>query len=128
MKWVAHNVMRILYLEKPNDNNVPLWENMLYIEADDVDTAYKIAEEQGRRSEDKSEFFACDGIPAHLLFVGTRKLISIEEPLVSGDEFTYLQLVVKDEAELEQLMTRQPVYPLFDDRDSDDDSEEESSP
>lgn len=115
MFYVAHLIQRVHFLQADYCTEIPLWENLVLVEAESVDMAYELAERMGKESEDL-EGFTCNGQPAELRFVGVRKLISIvEDTVTSGVELSYLQMEVSSEEDLNALMSRRPVNVAFND-------------
>lgn len=115
MYFVAHLIQRVVFLGGGACKEIPLWENLVLIQAETADSAYSIAEQLGIETQDL-EGFTCDGRPAELRFAGIRKLVSIvEDRLDTGVELSYFQMEVSSEDDLAALLQRKPVQVNFDD-------------
>jgi hypothetical protein len=117
MNWyAAHIVMVVRFKEQPQDQ-FPVWENIVLIEAKSDDEAFVKAEERGRQDEgDDDGSFRWGGKPATWVFVGVRKLTSCDDALQrpgNGTELTYLEMELSSEADLERFVRGEPTSVLI---------------
>lgn len=117
-QYAAHLILAIKYREPPQDR-IPLYENVVLIDAGSDDEAWEKAEQIGREdaaSDDPS--FRWDDRPARLEFVGVRKVVScqprgLSQRMESGAELTYSQMSVRTEADLRKLVNGEPVDVVY---------------
>lgn len=117
-QYAAHLIMAIKYRDPPQDR-IPLYENVVLIDARSDDEAWDRAEVIGREDAAQDDAsFRWDGRPARLEFVGVRKVIScqprgLSERIESGAELTYSQMSVRSEADLQKLVDGEPVEVVY---------------
>jgi hypothetical protein len=115
MPWyVAHAVMYFKLKHGPQDT-FTIWENMILIEAPDDKTAWSKAVERGKQDEtDCDGGLTTDDKPSMLVFAGIRKLLIVshegeEGKLSSGDELTFSEYGVNDEAAIHKFVSGEEV-------------------
>ena len=118
MWYCAHILVSVRYREG-NQDTIPLWENILLIQANSSDQAFREAERLAEEKYGIDDPLICDGRAAYYQVEGVRKIIRIEVPDVtsvpSGTEVTYLQIEVDTEQELELVKNGLTVKVIFDD-------------
>lgn len=92
-----------------------IWENVYLIEAEDSEEAWAKAEDWAKREEGDSDgSLLVDDQPATQIFAGIRKMITVshweeEGKLTHGDEITYSEFQVTEEASIRQLVDGEEV-------------------
>jgi hypothetical protein len=87
-KWyISHE---ILYFEKSEQGSTPekvaLWENLILIQANDPEEAYRKAVDHGRLSEEPIKI---DGEDGHCRFLGLKDLVLVYDQLEDGAELEW---------------------------------------
>ncbi len=105
-------VHTLLAVRVEGTTDIPVYENVLLIQAADGEDAERRATEIASLEEE--EVFRWDGKPARLEFVGIRKVIECQpfgtaKRIGSGAELTYSVLAVASEADLKKLVAGDPV-------------------
>ncbi len=117
MPWyAAHTIMRVKLKEHQQDQ-YPIWENVILIEANSDDEALSKAQERGKEDEIQSDDFTWEGHPAILTFEGVRKIIDCQEKNDfprDGTEITYSQMLVASEEALLQLVEGKSIIVQYD--------------
>ena len=113
MTWyAAHAIMYVKFKDSVQDK-YPVWENIILIEAQSDEEAFRKAEERAKEDEgDSKETFTWQGRPATWIFAGIRKLVDFESPTdgpKDGMEVTYLQMEVDTEESLTKLVNGESV-------------------
>jgi len=114
MKYAAHIIMAVKY-ETVRQEDYPIYENIVLIDADSDEQAIEKAESLGRQEEEESEAFRWDDKPARWRFAGVRKLIecrtpgSLDDGIGHGTEITYSQMVLRSEEDLQQFVAGKSV-------------------
>ena len=104
MTWFAAHAVMYFKLKGGAQGGCTVWENVYLIEAEDIDAAWERAEARARQEEgDDDGSLTFDDRPATCVFAGLRKMSEVahgEEDgrLRSGDEITYSEFEVPDEA------------------------------
>ncbi len=115
MPWFAASAIIFVEFKDGVQDHYPVWENVLLIEAQDGDAAFRLAEQRAREDEGDSDgSFRWDGRPATWVFAGIRKLLTISHSkpgnlLGSGDEVTFTEFTVRDRAALDLLVAGEAV-------------------
>src|SRR2546430_10179643 len=115
MSWfAAHAIMSVRFKEGAQDS-YPVYENVYLIEAADgsqalVEATARAEQDQG----DSSGTLTWGDRPATIKLAGIRKVVAVShhgssEHLATGDEVTYSQFEVPDEASLQQLVDGEGV-------------------
>lgn len=108
MAWYAAHIIMNVEFKDGKQNILPIWENIILIEAKTEKLAYEIAVTRGKETEgDSSGTFRWEDRPANWVFKGIRKIISCEnetEQPQSGTEISYLEYNVSNLIDLEKLM------------------------
>lgn len=114
--YVAHIIMYVEY-KSGEQEPIPVWENIVLIEADSDKEAFAEAEEIGKsEAVDDDGGFAWMGRPARWVFGGVRKLTFPEgdgRP-GHGTEVTYLQLRLASKQDLKKLVDSEKVNVMYD--------------
>jgi hypothetical protein len=115
MPWhCAHAILYVRFKDGRQDF-FPVWENVYLVEAESNEDACARAIEIAASVEgDSSGTFTWNDRPAEWVFVGIRKIVTVSHMavgnnLASGDELTYSEFTVPDEASLRQLASGGPV-------------------
>jgi hypothetical protein len=119
MKWyVAHAIMLVRYKDG-NQNNFPLWENMILLSGDESEDLFAKAAGIAQRDEGDSQgSYTCDDRPAEMVFAGIRKIIRCRtDALEDGTELTYSQLEVKNKEDLQKLIDGKEVAVIYEGED-----------
>src|SRR5438034_10303777 len=100
MWYAAHVIMAFKYRTAPQ-KEIPVWENIVLVEANSAEEAWKTAEKLGREEDDPDLSLTWNGIPTQLTFVGIRKIVSClegvpgdENVLATGTEVSYSLMTV----------------------------------
>jgi len=117
MAWyIAHAIMCVRYKDG-NQNNFPIWENIILIDATSNDQAYEKAIVRATKDEgDSGGSFTCDKRPACIVLAGIRKVIEValpEEDLCDGKELSYSQYEVNDEESVQKIARGETVAVLY---------------
>lgn len=110
MTWYAAHIVMQMVLNGRED--ILAWENVVLLQAHTVEDAYTKADTIGRIGEGDSDgTMEWDGVPARMVYRGTRRLVSISNPTDiennpgDGCEVTYLQLELDNEDALKTFMS-----------------------
>lgn len=125
MPWfAAHAISIVKAMEGQPITPIPVWENVLLVEADSIEEAWLRAENIAKENYQScpSDEYTCDGRPASMEFIGIRKLVSgkycdpeTEGRPRDGSEVTYSQFQLDEMGDLQKLMHGLPVRLLLDD-------------
>jgi hypothetical protein len=109
MTWYAAHI--VMQMELRGREDILAWENVVLVQADTVDNAYAKADAIGRIGEgDADGTMEWDGVPARMIYRGTRRLVSISSPTdidnnpSDGCEVTYMQLELDSEEALNKFI------------------------
>ena len=113
MSWYAAHLVMAVRLKSGRHKRVPIWENIVLIQADAEDDAFAKAEKRGRADEgDDDGSFTWDGEPAAWQFAGVRKLTACE-PFDRRPghlaEVSYLEFELASESALERYIQGESV-------------------
>ncbi|MBX9581845.1 MAG: DUF4288 domain-containing protein [Gemmataceae bacterium] len=120
-RYAAHIIMAVRYRDPPQDT-IPLYENVVLVEAETGEEAERAAEEYGRaEAADPDPSFRWGDRPAYWEFAGVRKLIEFREsmpefdgdPVLARTEMTYSQMRVRSEDDLKKLVEGEPVEVVY---------------
>jgi hypothetical protein len=109
MAWYAAHAIMYFKLKGVAQERFTIWENVFLIESEDNDSAFAKAVEWAKREEGDSDgSLTVNDQPATLVFAGIRKLITVshweqEGKLSHGDEITYSEFQVSNEASIREL-------------------------
>jgi Domain of unknown function (DUF4288) len=114
MTWYAASIIIAFRTEQKDRSPILVHENVILIEAPNEDEAMKKAKTAGENQvqSDASEDLRVGNRPAHIDFIGVRKLITVSNPSplsqdkdrpVDGTEVTYSQFELPDEDALMRL-------------------------
>lgn len=116
MAWyIAHSVWAVKIIGKSNQIDIPVWENVFLIQAENPDDAYKLAEDVCREREPDIKEVTLDGEPAEHVFIGIRKINGKPEGSISevmlkhGEEITYSQFEVANESDIEKFVQGEEI-------------------
>jgi hypothetical protein len=116
-RFAAHAIIYVKY-DDGNQNNYPVWEHVYLVNAVDFDTAEVEAKTIVEGHLKVIAELTCEGRPAHLTFVGIRKVIEINPPdnkLDHGIEITYSQFEVENDEQLHMLACGESVPVIYED-------------
>ena len=110
--FAVHTLVAVRVDGREASEGIPVYENVLLIQAADGDDAERRATEIAVLEEE--EELRWGGRPARLEFVGIRKVIECQpfgtaKRIGSGAELTYSVLAVASEADLKKLVAGDPV-------------------
>lgn len=108
-RWFAAHIVMYFKFHDGRQDCFPIYEDVVLFRAKDPDAARALAEKVGILGEDPTCKHA--GRAATLTFAGVRKVISCEFPATpgSGQEATYSQFTVNNEAELQRFIEGESV-------------------
>ena len=115
MTWFTAHAVLYFKLKGGAQGSCTVWENVYLIEAEDIDAAWEQAEARARREEgDDDGTLSLDDQPATLVFAGIRTMSEVshgeeEGRLRSGDEITFSEFEVSDEASVRALVGGEEV-------------------
>ncbi|MDD3020748.1 MAG: hypothetical protein PHX61_07190 [Alphaproteobacteria bacterium] len=121
MTWFGVSVIVSLRLRRGKQVEVPVFENIILIEAR---TPKEAARKAARKAEAESKIddgLTLNGKPAHYVFEGVRKVVNISNPVsldldkdrpVSGTEITYSEFVVSS-TDIKKLVTGKELEILY---------------
>lgn len=127
MTWyAAHIVTYIKFLDGKQDT-YPIWENVVLIEANSDDIAFREAERIGKEAYEAPVVdVLSEGRPATWIFAGIRKIIECQDTPVKpldpagidarlghATEATYSKMRVDSEEALTKLVQGEPVTVLY---------------
>lgn len=123
MTWYAAHLIQYFRLKEGIQTTFPVWENVVLINAQSVDEAFKEAERIGREEYGpiETEDLRLDDQPAISVFGGVRVLVECQETIATwdeagliegesdnqvghGTEVTYLEFEVDGEDALQRLI------------------------
>src|SRR5687768_14840559 len=111
--WYAAHLLMYVKRKNHSEGKVPVWDNIVLIEADTEELAFAKASERGKRDEgDDDGTFRWDGEPAEWVFAGIRKLTlceNAEERPGDGTEISYSEMEVGSEEAIQKLLAGQPT-------------------
>jgi Domain of unknown function (DUF4288) len=111
--WYAAHLLMYVKRKHDADGKIPVWENIVLINADSEESAFAKAEERGKRDEgDDDGTFRWEGQPARWVFAGVRKLTLCEDADKrpgDGTEISYSEMDVKSVKALENLLQGKPA-------------------
>jgi|KBSMisStaDraftv2_1062788.scaffolds.fasta_scaffold1210621_1 hypothetical protein len=115
MAWFAAHAIIYFKIKDQLQDVYTVWENVYLIEAGDRDEAFAKARVLGAQEEgDDDNSLTVDDLRATRVFAGIRKLIAVSHAeqdghLRSGDELTYSEFQVSDEASIRRLASDNEV-------------------
>lgn len=116
-KWYAVSTIMYAKFKDGNQNQFPVWENVILVVADSPDEALGKATRIAREEEgDSSGTFLYEKRPATMTFGGIRKVIECknsESRPDDGTEITYSVLQVNTQEEFDKLIRGDPTLVLY---------------
>jgi hypothetical protein len=115
MAWFAASAIMFVEFKDGVQDCYPVWENVLLIEAEDGNAAFRLATDRAKEVEgDSRGSFRWDDRPARWVFAGIRKLLTVShrhagDELRSGDEVTFTEFLLNDRAALDRLVDGEGV-------------------
>ena len=115
MAWYAAHAIMAFRLKEGVQGRLPVWENILLIEASTPHVAYARAEARAKEDEgDIGGTLALGGRPCVQVFCGIRKLLTVSNPKdndqpTNGAEISFTKLEVADEEALQRLVRTKNV-------------------
>ena len=114
MSWYAAHVVLYVQFKDGVQNKVPVWENVLLVEAESPKKAHDKALELGRQSEGDSDgSFHWEERPATWVLAGVRKVVACEDESHqprNGTELSYFELELDSIDSLQRMMKGEPVH------------------
>lgn len=113
-QWYAAHVILHAQVTGETGKSIPVWENVILVEAESEEEAFAKAERYGERQAGQSDAptFTWAGQPARWIFGGVRKLTlcdNAEQRPGDGTEITYLQMRVASDEALRKLLDGEDV-------------------
>jgi hypothetical protein len=112
-RWYAAHILMFVKRKTKASGKIPLWENIVLIQADSEEAAFAKAQARGQQDEgDDDGTFLWGGQPAEWVFAGVRKLTLCEDPEKrpgDGIEISYTEMEVNSEQALQDLLDGKPV-------------------
>ncbi|TDU81364.1 uncharacterized protein DUF4288 [Prosthecobacter fusiformis] len=120
MLYSAHVVMQVVYTDGVQED-FPVWENIVLVEAENPEEAEKIAREFGTGSEETcDDSFTWNGKKARWVFAGIRRLVTCVNILDHtnvdtatrvghGTEVTYFEFTMKSPSDFNAYLTGNEV-------------------
>lgn len=114
--FAVHTLVAVRVEGREANDTIPVYENVLLIQATDGDDAERRATDIA--SLEDEEELRWDGKPARLRFVGIRKVIECQpfgtaKRIGDGAELTYSVLSVASDADLKKLAAGDPVIVTY---------------
>lgn len=132
MPWyTVSTIQSVRYKNSSEDQqNIPVYENYVLIEANNPQLAIEKAERHAKEVCSIDDQLHLNRKPAYMKFEGIRKVIEVAEPLSSDDdlqvrqlktgvELSYSYMEVKDEESLKKLSAGKKVNVSYIDADAD---------
>jgi hypothetical protein len=115
MSWhCAHAILYVKFKDGRQDS-YPVWENIYRVEAENGKEAHaKAVKIASAAAGDSDASFRWNHRPAEWVFAGIRKIVVVSHEnlggkLANGDELTYSELTLSNEATLRKLVNGEPV-------------------
>jgi hypothetical protein len=106
--WYTAHIVMYVKREKNATGKIPVWENLVLINADSEEKALAKAQARGKQDEgDDAGTFLWEGQPAEWIFAGVRKLTLCEDSHKrpgDGSEISYTAMEVHSEQALADLL------------------------
>jgi hypothetical protein len=119
MQAIVHAIFYYSYRVQ-TDLPIIVWENMYFIEANDIEHAKHAMNAYLRELEDVSGNMECNGIPSDYRFAGIRKIILVEETDIQQSaaflnkiEVTYSVYEVRSHADILALAEGRSVNLVY---------------
>ena len=115
MSWFAAHAIMYVRFKAGAQEVFPVWENVLLIEAAAPSEVWQKAVARAREDEgDCGGSFRWGDRPAEWVFAGLRKVVAVShqganDRLGDGDEITYSEFQVPDQADLQRLVSGEEV-------------------
>ena len=112
MNWYAAHVIMYVTFKDEVQREVPVWENIVLLEAESDEAAVVQAMAHGEADAGDSQgTFTWDGQPATWCFAGIRKLMfcNTMQGGVSGTEIPHVEMMVADEGAVAKLVAGESV-------------------
>ncbi|MEO8608309.1 MAG: DUF4288 domain-containing protein [Chloroflexota bacterium] len=113
MTWYAAHLIQYFQLRDEPQDHYKAWENIVLIQADSTEEAFKMARAIGtERFGDIDDTLRLDDKPAKSVFGGVRKLVDCEDKDLHpghGTEVTYFEFELDSEEGLKQLIDGETV-------------------
>lgn len=121
MKWFSASVIMYAKVDNDEHESIPVWENIILIEAESFEDAHKIAQSKAiLDASNPDQTLTYDDKPCKILYGGIRKIIECSnddieddnpsETISSGTELSYSQFIVKNTNDLNKLINNDDVY------------------
>lgn len=112
MNWFAAHVIMAVKWKKKRQTRIPVWENIILLQAETEEEAFAKAEQRGRADAMKDDSFCWGSEPAEWTFAGVRKITLCQDETKrprDGTEITYTEMEVASEEALHKLVEGEPV-------------------
>jgi hypothetical protein len=119
MTWYAAHLITYFEFNDKNDKQIPVWENIVLIEANSDESASEKAKKylsEKYESYDSEESTLWDGFPGNWRPAGIRKVIECEcedDTLSDGIEVTYSQYICQTEDIVNAFVQGDPVSIVY---------------
>jgi hypothetical protein len=104
--WFAAHVILVLKLKQGQQNEFPVWENVLLLEAPSAEGVVELATERAQQYVGDSDgSLTLDDRPAVWEFVGVRKVVLCDpsDTVADGTEATYSEFVLESFEDVQVL-------------------------
>lgn len=121
MTWFGVSVIVSIRLQRGKQAEIPVFENIILVEAKTPKEAAKKAAKQAKAEAKMEDGLTLNDKPAYYSFDGVRKVVNVSNPAsldldkhrpVSGTEITYSEFVVK-RADIKKLVAGKKVNILY---------------
>jgi len=110
--YVANIVLYVKYSDG-NQNNYPIWENIVLIETSSEEEAFEKAEKIGKESN--GDCFFWEDREAVWEYAGIRKLLEVDNinDLKNGVEITFSQMLLESKSDLNKFTAGDEVKVIY---------------
>ena len=112
MAWFIAHTLMVLRPERPIDQPLFCWENLILLEAEDDADVWSMAEKRALEvdTSDEYELRSEYSVPSRWEFAGIRKIVEVrndteEGRLVSGDELSYNTLLLDGQEDVDRFVS-----------------------
>jgi hypothetical protein len=120
MIWYAAHIVMAVRLKDQKQERIPIWENIVLIEASSTAQAFAKAEEYGiQEAGDEDGSFRWDGQPATWIFAGVRKVTEcalMDNRPGDRDEISFVEMELESDEALRDFVTGNKVSVRYHER------------
>lgn len=116
MSWYAASIVSYVKFKDGNQDEYPIWENVVLIKASSDEDAFEKAKCIGKESD--GDAFIWEDRPAVWQYAGIRKILSVDtnnEDASIGDglEITYSQMLLKNKTDLDKFVEGDEIELIY---------------